>query len=98
MVTLATGAAGFVGSAVVRRLLASGREVRVLVRSGSDRRNLEGLDVEQVAGNLGDPARRALARGGRVAAAHAQPPAGPARSAFTIAAHSSRVGPSATGR
>ena len=41
-----TGASGFIGSAVVRALLARGRRVRALVEPGADRKNLEGLDVE----------------------------------------------------
>ncbi len=62
MSTLVTGATGFVGSAVVRALMARGRGVRVLVRDGSDRRNIEGLDVEIVTGDLTDRAslKRAL--------------------------------------
>ncbi len=56
MTTLLTGASGFVGSAVLRRLLAAGHDVRVLVRPGSDRRNLEGLAVTPVTGDLADPA------------------------------------------
>ena len=56
MTTLLTGASGFVGSAVLRALLASGHEVRVLLRETSDRRNLEGLDVEIVTGDLCDRA------------------------------------------
>ncbi len=51
---LVTGATGFVGSAVARRLLAEGYAVRVLARPGSDRRNLAGLDVEVAEGNLTD--------------------------------------------
>jgi predicted dehydrogenase/nucleoside-diphosphate-sugar epimerase len=47
-----TGAAGSVGSAVVRRLLADGRRVRAFVRRVPDE-PLEGL--EYVVGNLGDP-------------------------------------------
>ena len=60
MTTLVTGATGFVGSAVVRRLLAAGRDVRVLARPGGDRRNLDGLAVEIVPGDLTD--RTSLAR------------------------------------
>jgi dihydroflavonol-4-reductase len=50
-----TGATGFVGAAVTRALVAAGWEVRALARSGSDRRNLSGLPVEVVTGDLRDP-------------------------------------------
>ncbi len=62
MTTLITGANGFVGSALVRLLLQQDHEVRALVRPGSDRRNLEQLDVTPVEGDLTDPAslQRAL--------------------------------------
>ena len=53
---LVTGATGFVGAAIVRALLAQGHAVRTLVRSGSDSRNLDGLDVERVQGDLTDGA------------------------------------------
>lgn len=53
---LLTGASGFVGSAVLRKLQAAGHEVRVLVRPSSSRRNLKGLDVEVVTGDLTQPA------------------------------------------
>ncbi len=56
MTTLVTGATGFVGAAVVRRLLARERAVRVLTRDGSDRRNIVGLEVEVAVGDLDDPA------------------------------------------
>lgn len=61
-IALVTGATGFIGSAVVRRLLASGFHVRALVRESSRLENLQGLDVELVTGDLGDTdsLRRAL--------------------------------------
>jgi len=54
MTTLLTGASGFVGSAVLRALLADGHAVKVLLRETSDRRNLEGLQVETAIGDLRD--------------------------------------------
>ncbi len=56
MTCLVTGATGFVGSAVARALLDRGESLRVLVRPRSDRRNLEGLALEVVEGDLRDRA------------------------------------------
>lgn len=70
MTTLVTGATGFVGAAVVRRLLAAGHTVRVLVRAGSNRRNLEGLPLDVVAGDLQQPASLAAALRGCDAVFH----------------------------
>ena len=56
MTTLVTGATGFVGSAVARVLLARGHGLRLLVRAGSDRRNIADLPAELVEGDLTDPA------------------------------------------
>jgi dihydroflavonol-4-reductase len=56
MTTLVTGATGFLGSAVARLLLAEGRAVRVLTRANADSRNIDGLDVERVTGDLTDAA------------------------------------------
>jgi dihydroflavonol-4-reductase len=63
MTTLVTGATGFVGSAVARKLLDAGEAVRVLARAGSDRRNIAGLEAEVATGDLRDPdsLKRALA-------------------------------------
>jgi dihydroflavonol-4-reductase len=52
---LLTGATGFVGSAVLRRLLRDEHQVRVLVRQGSDRSNLLGLNLQVVEGDLTQP-------------------------------------------
>src|SRR5208337_4577850 len=46
MLSLITGANGFIGSHVTRFLIGQGEQVRVLVRPQSDRRLLEGLAVE----------------------------------------------------
>jgi dihydroflavonol-4-reductase len=58
-----TGGTGFIGSAVVRKLVAQGRRVRCLVEPGASTANLEGLPVEQVPCDVTDLAatRRALA-------------------------------------
>lgn len=56
MTVFLTGATGFVGSAVARALLAEGAGLRVLARPGGDRRNLAGLDVDLVEGDLRDTA------------------------------------------
>ena len=58
-----TGASGFIGSAVVRALLARGRRVRAIVEPGADAANLAGLDVERAPCDVTDEAsvRRALA-------------------------------------
>ncbi len=64
MSILVTGATGFVGAAVVRALLARGETVRVMTRPGSDRRNIEGLNVEVVHGDLCEPESLAAAVSG----------------------------------
>lgn len=69
--TLLTGASGFVGSAILRKLQAAGHEVRVLVRPTSSRHNLEGLDVEVFTGDLTQPATLARAVRGCRALFHA---------------------------
>ena len=49
-----TGGTGFVGASLARLLLKQGLRVKALARKGSDRRNLDGLDVEIVEGGLLD--------------------------------------------
>jgi dihydroflavonol-4-reductase len=64
---LVTGAAGFIGANVVRTLLADGHDVRALHLPHEDTRNLRGLDVERVGGDVTDAAAmRAAVRGREV--------------------------------
>jgi dihydroflavonol-4-reductase len=53
-VVLVTGATGFVGSAVARKLAGRGFEVRALVRKSSPRANLAGVEAEPVEGDMLD--------------------------------------------
>lgn len=54
MKTLVTGATGFVGSNLVRRLLKDEGEIKALVRKNSNTKNIDGLDIEIVNGDLRD--------------------------------------------
>jgi len=60
---LVTGGTGLVGNNVLRKLAADGRRVRALVRRGSGDRELAGLGVERLAGDVtdGEAVRRAVA-------------------------------------
>jgi len=56
MLAIVTGATGFVGSHVARVLAEQGADLRLLVRSSSDLRNIQDLNAERVTGDLRDPA------------------------------------------
>jgi dihydroflavonol-4-reductase len=51
-----TGATGFVGSHVARVLAEQGADLRLLIRSSSDPRNIQGLNADRVTGDLLDSA------------------------------------------
>ncbi len=54
MKAFVTGGTGFIGGAVVRKLVKAGHTVRALVRPGADTRQLDGLPVERIEGSLED--------------------------------------------
>jgi dihydroflavonol-4-reductase len=56
MLAFVTGATGFVGSHVARVLAEQGADLRLLVRSSSDTRNIDGLKADRATGDLRDPA------------------------------------------
>jgi dihydroflavonol-4-reductase len=55
MKAFVTGATGFVGSHVAQVLAEQGADLRLLVRSGSDPRNIQNLIADRVVGDLRDP-------------------------------------------
>lgn len=55
-VALVTGATGFTGSVLVRKLCERGAKVRAIARASSNRDGLRGLPVEWVEGDVFDPA------------------------------------------
>src|SRR5439155_17937341 len=56
MLAFVTGATGFLGSHVARVLADYGADMRLLVRSSSNLRNIEGLRADHALGDLRDPA------------------------------------------
>lgn len=69
-ITVVTGVAGFVGSAVARELAASGRHLRGVVRASSDRTNLADFPGELFEADLRDAAAMQLAMAGAVELFH----------------------------
>ncbi|MEE4146194.1 MAG: NAD-dependent epimerase/dehydratase family protein [Halieaceae bacterium] len=61
---LVMGASGFLGSHVVKELVAAGRDVRVMVRASSDTRAIDHLPLERVVGGPGDSDAVAAAMSG----------------------------------
>lgn len=64
MKALVTGGTGFIGSALVERLLEAGTQVRCLVRPSSNRQWLANLPVEFVSGEFSHPGALATAVAG----------------------------------
>src|SRR3984957_19033864 len=64
MLAFLTGATGFVGSHVARVLAEQGAELRLLVRSNSDLRNIQDLKADRVTGDLRDAKSLKLAVSG----------------------------------
>jgi nucleoside-diphosphate-sugar epimerase len=75
-----TGGSGFIGGALVRRLVSEGRPVRALARSKDSAQKVAELGAEPVNGELGDPASLAAGAAG-------------CEVAFHLAAHLGEAGP-----
>lgn len=58
---LVLGATGQLGAGIVRELVAKGRPVTALVRASSDRKRLQGLDIEYLTGDVTNDADIAAA-------------------------------------
>jgi dihydroflavonol-4-reductase len=71
-----TGGNGFIGSAVVRTLVASGRQVRCLLRDTSRTARIAGLAFERAAGDVRDAASVRAAMAGCDATIHLAAPGG----------------------
>lgn len=54
MITLVTGGTGHLGANLIRELVKKGEHVRVFLRPGSENKELEGLQLERVYGDLQD--------------------------------------------
>jgi dihydroflavonol-4-reductase len=71
-----TGGNGFVGSAVVRQLVAAGHEATCLLRAASDVRRLDGLPYSRAIGDVRDPASLRAAMPNCEATIHLAAPGG----------------------
>lgn len=54
MATLVTGATGFIGSHITRKLVERGEQVKILLRESSKTSNIDDIDVERVYGDVLD--------------------------------------------
>src|SRR5680860_74741 len=54
MTDIVTGANGFLGSVLVKKLIKKGHNVKALVRSTSDLQSLKGLDIELFTGDISE--------------------------------------------
>src|ERR1041385_1501912 len=52
-----TGASGFIGANLVHELVGRGHQVKALLRAGSDRRGLAGVEYERIGGDVSNCAR-----------------------------------------
>jgi len=64
MKTFITGGTGFIGSALIRALLAKGEDLKLLVRTDSNLDRIRGLDVQIVQGDIRDAEKLTLAMKG----------------------------------
>jgi len=71
MKTFVTGGSGFIGGALIPRLVADGHEVRALARSDRSAQTVRDLGAEPVKGDLGERASLAAAAAGCEQAFHA---------------------------
>jgi dihydroflavonol-4-reductase len=55
MLAFVTGATGFVGSHVARALAEQGADLRLLVRSNSNLKNIQDFKADLIIGDLSDP-------------------------------------------
>ena len=61
MLAFVTGATGFLGSHVARALMENGADLRLLVRTSSNTKNIDDLKADRVLGDLREPG--SLAKG-----------------------------------